>query len=153
VKVSRAVPTLPDPCPGRQNPRKFLLSRASPEVPVQNSRERVRRQWREEGVSAKNILSALPLSNQPGTSGTVGTPAEIERVERPETEFPDPGHPGQEATPPLDPEPKPIRWIDRPDLVAVVEDLADERWRPGRIAGALGLTRDEVITILRRTGR
>jgi hypothetical protein len=59
---------------------------------------------------------------------------------------------GQKAAP-VDPEPKPIRWIDRPDVVAVVEDLADERWRPGRIAGALGLTRSEVITILRRTGR
>ena len=48
---------------------------------------------------------------------------------------------------------QPIDWTNRPDVIAVVEDLADERWRPGRISRSLGLTRDEVIAILRRTGR
>jgi hypothetical protein len=48
---------------------------------------------------------------------------------------------------------EPIAWTERPAVIAVVEDLADERWRPGRISRSLGLTRDEVIEILRRTGR
>jgi hypothetical protein len=42
------------------------------------------------------------------------------------------------------------RWIDRPNVVTVVEDLAAEGWRPGRIARELGLTRAEVLTILKR---
>ena len=45
------------------------------------------------------------------------------------------------------------RWIDMPDVVTLVEDLADEGMRPGQISRSLGLTRAEVITILRRTGR
>ena len=40
-----------------------------------------------------------------------------------------------------------------PDVVTLVEDLADEGMRPGQISRSLGLTRAEVITILRRTGR
>jgi hypothetical protein len=44
-------------------------------------------------------------------------------------------------------------WVDRPDVVIVVKDLADEGWRPGRISRTLGLTRAEVLTVLRRTGR
>jgi hypothetical protein len=47
----------------------------------------------------------------------------------------------------------PIAWVDRPDVVTVVEDLADEGWRPRRISRTLGLTRAEVFTVLRRTGR
>jgi hypothetical protein len=106
-------------------------------------------------VSAKSILSslsALPLSNRPGTAGTVGTAAEIEAFQCPDPEFSEPGQSGQKAAP-VDPEPKPIRWIDRHDVVTVVEDLSDERRRPRWIAGTLGLTRAEVITVLRRTGR
>jgi hypothetical protein len=48
---------------------------------------------------------------------------------------------------------EPIAWTDRPDVVAVVEDLSDERMRPRKIAATLGLTSAEVIEILRRTGR
>jgi hypothetical protein len=44
-------------------------------------------------------------------------------------------------------------WTEREDVQTAVEDLADEGQRPGRIARTLGLTRAEVITILRRTGR
>jgi hypothetical protein len=44
-------------------------------------------------------------------------------------------------------------WVDRPDVVTVVEDLADEGMRPGRISRTLGLTRAEVVTVLRRAGR
>ena len=47
----------------------------------------------------------------------------------------------------------PVPWTDRPDVVTVVEDLADEGMRPGKIARTLGLRRGEVVTILRRTGR
>ena len=46
-----------------------------------------------------------------------------------------------------------VAWTDRPDVVAVVEDLADEGMRPRRIARTFGLTADEVLMILRRTGR
>jgi hypothetical protein len=49
--------------------------------------------------------------------------------------------------------PEPIDWTARPDVIAVVEDLADEGQRPGKIARTLGLTRGEVLTVLRRTGR
>jgi hypothetical protein len=48
---------------------------------------------------------------------------------------------------------KPRRWIDMADIVTLVEDLADEGMRPGRISRLLGLTTAEVVTILRRTGR
>ena len=41
----------------------------------------------------------------------------------------------------------------RPDVVAVVEDLADGHMRPRAIASKLGLTIAEVLAILRRTGR
>jgi hypothetical protein len=44
-------------------------------------------------------------------------------------------------------------WTDRPDVITVVEDLFRERWKPRRIARTLGLTLDEVVTILRRSGR
>jgi hypothetical protein len=47
----------------------------------------------------------------------------------------------------------PVAWTDRPDVIAVVEDLADEGIRPRRIARTFGLTADEVLTILRRSGR
>jgi hypothetical protein len=40
-----------------------------------------------------------------------------------------------------------------PDVVTVVEDLADEGMRPRRIARTFGLTAEEVLTILRRSGR
>jgi hypothetical protein len=46
-----------------------------------------------------------------------------------------------------------IPWIDMPDVITVVEDLADEGKRPGQISRLLGLRRDEVVTILRRSGR
>jgi hypothetical protein len=46
-----------------------------------------------------------------------------------------------------------LRWIDRQDVIATVEDLADEGMRPGRIARTLGLRRAEVVTVLRRIGR
>jgi hypothetical protein len=45
------------------------------------------------------------------------------------------------------------RWIDRPDVVTVVEDLADEGLRPGAISRLLGVSRAEIITILRKSGR
>jgi hypothetical protein len=48
---------------------------------------------------------------------------------------------------------EPGAWVDRCDVVTVVEDLASEGWRLGRISRTLGLTRNEVLTILRRTGR
>jgi hypothetical protein len=48
------------------------------------------------------------------------------------------------------PEPDPIAWHERPDVRLVVEDLFRERWHPDRISRELGLTRDEVRTILRR---
>jgi hypothetical protein len=41
----------------------------------------------------------------------------------------------------------------REDVRLVVEDLADEGMRPRRIARKFGLTADEVLTILRRSGR
>jgi hypothetical protein len=47
----------------------------------------------------------------------------------------------------------PVAWTDRRDVIAVVEDLADEGMRPGKIARTLGLRPDEVLTILRRSGR
>jgi hypothetical protein len=47
----------------------------------------------------------------------------------------------------------PVAWTDRPDVIAVVEDLADEGMRPRRIARTFGLTAGEVLTILRRSGR
>lgn len=47
----------------------------------------------------------------------------------------------------------PVAWTDRPDVITVVEDLADSGMRPRRIARTFGLTADEVITILKRTGR
>ena len=47
----------------------------------------------------------------------------------------------------------PVAWTDRPDVVSAVEDLADEGMRPRRIARTFGLTADEVLTILRRSGR
>jgi hypothetical protein len=50
-------------------------------------------------------------------------------------------------------EPDPIAWIERNDVRLLVEDLADQGWRPGRISRTLGLRRDEVATILRRSGR
>ena len=50
-----------------------------------------------------------------------------------------------------EPDPQPIAWTYRSDVVAV-EDLADEGKRPGRISRELGLTRSEVTRILRRTG-
>ena len=46
-----------------------------------------------------------------------------------------------------------VPWVDRPDVATVVEDLADEGKRPGQISRLLGLRRDEVTAILRRTGR
>jgi hypothetical protein len=46
-----------------------------------------------------------------------------------------------------------VAWVDMPDVVTVVEDLADEGMKPGRISRELGLSRPEVVTILRRTGR
>jgi hypothetical protein len=45
------------------------------------------------------------------------------------------------------------RWVDMPDVVTVVEDLSDEGMRPGEISRLLRLTRAEILTILRRTGR
>jgi hypothetical protein len=73
------------------------------------------------------------------------------------TEVP-PEHDGTEFVDWLKGEPytrpgEPVAWTDRPDVVTVVEDLAGEGWRPGRIARTLGLSRVEVVTILRRTGR
>ena len=47
----------------------------------------------------------------------------------------------------------PVAWVDMPDAVTVVEDLADEGMRPRKIARTLGLTVDEVLVVLRRTGR
>jgi hypothetical protein len=47
----------------------------------------------------------------------------------------------------------PVAWTDRADVIAVVEDLADGGERPRRIARTFGLTADEVLTILRRSGR
>jgi hypothetical protein len=44
-------------------------------------------------------------------------------------------------------------WVDRLDVVTVVEDLADEGIAPGRIGHLLGLTRAETLTVLRRTVR
>jgi hypothetical protein len=46
-----------------------------------------------------------------------------------------------------------IAWTERADVIAVVENLADERMRPRKIAALLGLKTGEVLTILRRTGR
>jgi hypothetical protein len=46
-----------------------------------------------------------------------------------------------------------ICWTEQSDVIAVVEDLADEGLRPGKISRTLGLSRAEVVTILRRTGR
>ena len=45
------------------------------------------------------------------------------------------------------------RWVDMPDVVTAVEDLADQNNSAGQISRLLGLTRPEVVTILRRTGR
>jgi hypothetical protein len=45
------------------------------------------------------------------------------------------------------------RWIDRPDVVALVEDLADEGKKPGQISRTLGLSRAEIFTVFQRTGR
>jgi hypothetical protein len=39
------------------------------------------------------------------------------------------------------------------DIATVVEDLADDGWRPGKISRTLGLKLVEVLAILRRTGR
>jgi hypothetical protein len=47
----------------------------------------------------------------------------------------------------------PVAWTDRADVITVVEDLADEGMRPRRIAQKFGLTAEEVLTILRRSGR
>jgi TubC N-terminal docking domain len=47
----------------------------------------------------------------------------------------------------------PIAWTDRPDVVAVVEDLADEGMRPRKIARTFGLTVDEVLVVLKGAGR
>lgn len=46
-----------------------------------------------------------------------------------------------------------VAWVDMPDVITVVEDLADQGMKPGRISRELGLSRIEVVTILRRTGR
>ena len=40
-----------------------------------------------------------------------------------------------------------------PDVIAAGEDLADAGEKPWQISRLLGLRRDEVFTILRRTGR
>jgi TubC N-terminal docking domain len=47
----------------------------------------------------------------------------------------------------------PVAWTDRADVITVVEDLADEGMRPRRIARTFGLTAEEVLTVLRRSGR
>ena len=47
----------------------------------------------------------------------------------------------------------PVAWTDRADVIAVVEDLADEGVRPRRIARTFGLTADEVLTVLRKSAR
>jgi hypothetical protein len=44
-------------------------------------------------------------------------------------------------------------WAERPDVILVVEDLVDGGMRPGRISHELGLTRAEMLVILRRSGR
>jgi hypothetical protein len=59
-------------------------------------------------------------------------------------------YPNWAATPELA---EPIASTDRPDVISVVEDLADDGMRPGKISRTLGLTRVEVLVILRRTGR
>jgi hypothetical protein len=46
----------------------------------------------------------------------------------------------------------PVAWTNRPDVITVVEDLANGLG-PRRIAKTFGLTADEVLTILRSTGR
>lgn len=48
---------------------------------------------------------------------------------------------------------EPIHWTEQPDVVVVVEDLADEGVRAGRISHLLGLGTIELVTILRRSGR
>jgi hypothetical protein len=45
---------------------------------------------------------------------------------------------------------EPTLWAECPDVSIVVEDLADEGKRVGQIARLLGLTRIEVLVILRR---
>jgi hypothetical protein len=47
----------------------------------------------------------------------------------------------------------PVAWVDRLDVSTVVEDLAHEGMRRGKISRMLGLTSGEVLAILRRTGR
>jgi hypothetical protein len=43
-----------------------------------------------------------------------------------------------------------INWTERPDVITVVDDMFRARWHPQRISRTLGLTADEVLTILRR---
>jgi|ERR687891_385634 hypothetical protein len=57
------------------------------------------------------------------------------------------------ATPATVATPAPVAWTRRADVITVVEDLADEGKKVGQIARMLGLSRNEVTTILRRTGR
>jgi hypothetical protein len=48
---------------------------------------------------------------------------------------------------------KVVPWTEMPDVIAVVEDLADEKNSVRKISRLLGLSRTEIVTILRRTGR
>ena len=48
------------------------------------------------------------------------------------------------------PELTPMPWAERSDVITVVEDLADQGVRVCQIVRELGLSRAEVITIMRR---
>ncbi|MGH6898238.1 MAG: hypothetical protein ACREJ5_17095 [Geminicoccaceae bacterium] len=101
-------------------------------------------------------LTLQPSRGFAGLAGFPGREKNREREQRIERVFSFPANPAnpQTGTPPFFDRPtKRPRWIDRPDVVTVVEDLADEGKMPGQVSRLLGLTRAEVVTILRRTAR